>query len=59
MSEVKNKSPKKLEVVAIKPTSVEVKIVAISFDKNNNLYGISSEGKLYYYDYPLKTWGIV
>lgn len=56
MNEVKRKSTKNLEVVSIKPTSVEVKIIAISFDKNNNLYGVSSEGKLYYYEYTKKTW---
>lgn len=38
---------------------IRVMILSIAFDKNGNLYGTSTSGKLYLFNFDTKTWGLL
>lgn len=50
---------KKVDVLAdqeIKKESVKLGIVSIAFDRNSNLYGVTSDDVMYKYDFNKNEW---
>ena len=50
---------KKKELVTEQPVVLEVvqpKMQSIAFDKNSNLYGISTDSKVYQFNFITKEW---